>query len=118
MMLVIVAAFIMAAPLFATVYFKRRARWLRAAYTAWGLVEQAAQVLLEDRHLDSRLGDTVERLILSVGDGRLTRDFLIALALHKTRSSSPMTEFDEVFRQLNSEQYHRFFAVYGRGAVL
>ncbi|ALC12457.1 hypothetical protein [Sphingopyxis sp. 113P3] len=71
--------------------FRRAKARLAYAEKIWDNVEQSARVLLEDRHLDPRIGDFIDFVVGELGSGRMTRIALKAV-LHPKKSPRPMPE--------------------------
>lgn len=106
MVILIIAAVILAAPFVIRWYLRLATRSAVHAQEAWPLMERHAHVLLEDRRLDPRIGDLVETVALHVGDGRLTRSFLINILFWRKRR--PDAHLTAVLTALNGEQEKQF----------
>lgn len=102
-MLLLIAALIIASPFILRVHFQASRKRLARAQRAWEMVEQAAHPLLEDRRLNPEIGDLVEFVVNRVGDGSLTRTFLVAIIFKRLNGGS-----DKVTRSMNTEQERQF----------
>lgn len=108
MMYVIVAALLLTAPFLAKRYWISARANLESAHKAWERVEQHAHVLLEDRRLDSRVGDLVEFIVTHVGDGALTRKFLVTVLLRRGNRGAQGSEMTDALSSMNEGQGEQF----------
>lgn len=108
MIFVIVAGLILAAPFLVATYLRRATKNLNYADHAWGLMEQHAHVLMEDRRLDPAVGDLVERVVLSVGDGKLTRNFLFSFVFRQRADTHGTRHLRDAIMNMNSNQAEQF----------
>lgn len=109
MWLAIIGLLFIAAPFVARSYLRRSTLRLAKAHGAWGVAEQHARVLLEDRHLHPAVGDFVEFTANRVGDGELTRTFLRSVLLKQRANKAVRDDAAELFSSLNREQEQQFF---------
>lgn len=109
MMYVIVAALLLAAPFLAKWYWTSSKAYLQRAHKAWERVEQHAHVLLEDKRLNPKVGDMVEFVVTHVGDGALTRTFLLTVLLRGGGNQSPRdSEMNTAVASMNEGQSEQF----------
>lgn len=108
MMYIIVAALLLTAPFVAKRYWVSAKANLELAHKAWDRVEQHAHVLLEDRRLDPQVGDLVEFVVTHVGDGALTRKFLITVLLRRGNRSAQDAEMTNALSSMNEGQSEQF----------
>lgn len=103
-LLLIFAALAMAAALVTPPLVRKSTSHLKSAHHAWDMLQHHASVLLEDRHLDPKIGDLVEFVVGTVGDGKLTRAMLNSILFRCRRSASS----DEMYSKLSGGQEKQF----------
>lgn len=106
MSFIAIAIIILALPFVASWAYRKAERRLAFADEAWGSLEYHANQLLQDRTIPPRVGDFVEFVVGRVGDGMMTRTFLVSIFVRgKGNGSSKLLED---LRSLSSGQDQHF----------
>lgn len=104
MVVVVALAAALALPFVLAWNYRHATKRLVLADQAWGSLEQHAHALLNDRHLNPRVGDFVERVLLEVGNGALTRSFLLFVVFRPKPKDGTPSDLVLAFRSMEPGQ--------------